>query len=304
MSLPDTQLAQLPPIDGNTSPISISYRALPATPNPQLPTILFFHPFITDTSFFEPQFNDPALYNEAGKKWNIIAIDIHGHGGTVGREQQAYGFQFWDTAKDTIALLQLFDITKNVHIMGTSQGGFIALRISLLQPSLVSNIILAGSTALSESPESRAAIAELTTNFPNVPENLQKVVQASFGIDYKAEGATQREREAGQKWVDCWMERYAEGPGQDRFRLCVAQLLERDDITDRLGEVKANVYVAHGSNDLIYSVEAHAVKTKELLEKAGVLKGYEVLDGGAHYLSWGKWEDVNRMLIKIVQESS
>jgi pimeloyl-ACP methyl ester carboxylesterase len=81
--------------------VQFGYRALPSTPDPSLPTLLLIHPFITDGSFFAPQFEDPELGGQAGKKWNMIAIDIHGHGDSTGRQE----FTYWDTASDAALLL-------------------------------------------------------------------------------------------------------------------------------------------------------------------------------------------------------
>jgi pimeloyl-ACP methyl ester carboxylesterase len=78
--------------------VTLGYRSAPAVPNPHLPTLVLLHPFLTDSSFFEPQFTDPLL---AGKEWNMIAVDIHGHGNTTGREN----FNYWDTATDLGLLL-------------------------------------------------------------------------------------------------------------------------------------------------------------------------------------------------------
>jgi pimeloyl-ACP methyl ester carboxylesterase len=81
--------------------VTLAYRSLPTKPNPDLSTIVFFHPLLTDSSFFYRQFIDPKLGGEAGKRWNLIAIDLHGHGDTMGRET----FTFSDTSRDSITLL-------------------------------------------------------------------------------------------------------------------------------------------------------------------------------------------------------
>ncbi|KAF8542723.1 Alpha/Beta hydrolase protein [Trichophaea hybrida] len=95
----------------------------------------------------------------------MIAVDIHGHGDTTGRDE----FTFWDTATDIALLLDNFNI-RNVVICGTSQGGFVATRLALHRPDLVKRIVYAGSTLLLETPESYAGITHLTTGFPGKPE--------------------------------------------------------------------------------------------------------------------------------------
>jgi len=36
------------------------------------------------------------------------------------------------------------------------------------------------------------------------------------------------------------------------------------------------------------------------LEENGVLGSYIVVEGGAHYLSWGRWEEVDLKLVEIL----
>jgi hypothetical protein len=103
------------------SNVTLAYRSLPTKPNPELPTIVFFHPLLTDSSFFHRQFIDPKLGGEAGHRWNLIAVDLHGHGDTMGREE----FTFSDTSRDAIALLvrvpSFISIEIN-HSVGPSQN--------------------------------------------------------------------------------------------------------------------------------------------------------------------------------------
>lgn len=104
------ELQKFFPVDN----VTLAYRALPAVPVTSLPTILMIHPYLTDSSFFNRQFNDPQLGGQAGSKWNLIAIDFHGHGETSGR----MGYTFKETAEDTTALLvcsikQIFSISTN-----------------------------------------------------------------------------------------------------------------------------------------------------------------------------------------------
>ena len=48
-------------------------------------------------------------------------------------------FTFWDTASDSLKLLTKLGID-HFYVLGTSQGGFIALRMALLEPQTHSRI--------------------------------------------------------------------------------------------------------------------------------------------------------------------
>jgi hypothetical protein len=50
------------------------YRSASPAPEPYLPALVMLHPFITDSSFFEPQFTDPLL---ADQKRNMVAVGTH-----------------------------------------------------------------------------------------------------------------------------------------------------------------------------------------------------------------------------------
>ncbi|KAF8249259.1 alpha/beta-hydrolase [Wilcoxina mikolae CBS 423.85] len=173
----------------------------------------------------------------------MIAVDIHGHGDTTGRDE----FTFWDTATDIALLLENFNI-RNVVICGTSQGGFVATRLALHRPDLVKQIVYAGSTLQLETPESYAGITHLTTGFPYVKENLGLIMQAGFGVDPFAENATAREAEAGKHWISVWNERYSGTPEKEALmQKAVKQLLQRDDIVPRVPELRTMVDVMHVS---------------------------------------------------------
>ena len=51
---------------------------------------------------------------------------------------------------------------------------------------------------------------------------------------------------------------------------------------------------------MVYSMEEHGEGTKRALEEAGVLASFTVVEGGAHYLSWGKGEVVNQKIIEVM----
>ncbi|KAI5855733.1 Alpha/Beta hydrolase protein [Tricharina praecox] len=288
MQLPVLQLLSL------TNGVQLGYRSAPAVPKSDLPTLVLLHPFITDSSFFEPQFTDPQL---ADQKWNMIAVDIHGHGNTTGRDE----FTYWDTATDVGLLLDHFDIPK-ATFCGTSQGGFIATRLALQRPRLVNRIVYAGSSILVETAESKASITYLTTDFPYIEENLALVNKAGFGVDINSPDATQREIDAGNHWIATWKERYGGSPENEARMVKVTnQLLERDDIVPRVGELDVKIDVMHGELDEIYTVDVHANGTRAVLEANDLLGSFEIVPGGAHYLSWGKWERVNAKLVEIMK---
>lgn len=99
-----------------------------------------------------PQFENAALTDH----YNMVAIDLYGHGHTGGL---ADSVDYWVSSNSVLAYprhnLQnylnspqdqsrmIIDVIhglglKQTFILGTSQGGFIAARIALIEPTLVS----------------------------------------------------------------------------------------------------------------------------------------------------------------------
>jgi pimeloyl-ACP methyl ester carboxylesterase len=76
--------------------ISLSYFSFPdSVPSPSRPTLLFMPALLQRAEIqFEPQIRDAQL---AG--FNLVGIDVHGHGDTVGRDSWDYA----DNATDVVA---------------------------------------------------------------------------------------------------------------------------------------------------------------------------------------------------------
>lgn len=108
----------------------MSYRASPI--DASKPTLVLVHSFMTSHKLYDAQFESSAVTSSA----NLVAVDLLGHGSTKvdsGIEQ----FTYWDSA---IMILQLLDHLKidKFFALGTSQGGWIVVRLALLAPSRVS----------------------------------------------------------------------------------------------------------------------------------------------------------------------
>lgn len=129
-SLPDTRIP--------------AHSALYAVGDKSLPTVVLLHSFSTSHELFEPQFTDPALLARA----NFVAIDLFGHGGSVGGTTDE-ALTYWEQAKMVLEVLDALVLSK-VFIMGTSQGGFVAARVALLQPERVLGLVLLGTSLLEE----------------------------------------------------------------------------------------------------------------------------------------------------------
>lgn len=128
---------------GPTATITACYASSAplAEPDPAKPTLVLLNSFTTDSSLFAPQFADAALRGRA----NLLAVDLLGHGGTrvgggaaAGREDVARPhWTYWDSAWMALGVLREVGVERAV-VAGTSQGGWVAVRMALLAPEMVS----------------------------------------------------------------------------------------------------------------------------------------------------------------------
>lgn len=83
----------------------------------------------TTSSLYNVQFEDRALTEAV----NLLAIEPLGHGATSATSDQ---WTYWDTA---IMALQVMDAlhVERAFALGTSQGGWIVVRMALLAPDRV-----------------------------------------------------------------------------------------------------------------------------------------------------------------------
>ncbi|ORY76626.1 Alpha/Beta hydrolase protein [Protomyces lactucae-debilis] len=237
-------------------------------------TIVLFHSFLMDSRLYLPQFEDDSF-----AAFNLVAVDEHGHGYTEGPED----FTFWDSARDGLALMKELGVPR-FYILGTSQGGFIAMRMALLASestdpaaqTAVKGLILLGTNAASESDENKQLFKQVrdfwcSTDIPT--EDAMRTKTGSFG------GPEVVGEETYRQICENWRRRHSGSRGYDPAMRCLSG---RDSIVDRLGEIKVPVLVMHGTADTIYSVAG----AQQWAKKLPNVWSFKVVDGGFHYLSF------------------
>jgi 3-oxoadipate enol-lactonase len=187
------------------------------------PVVVLSHGFLMDHTMFGPQL--PALAPE----YRVITWDQRGFGGT-----RAPGpFTYWDSARDVLSLLDHLGVEQAV-LGGMSQGGFLSLRAALLAPERVAGLILIDTQAGLEDPAAAASYEQLEQIWlEQGPAPVQELVAAII---------------LGPGQWDEWFAKWAaEDPAQ--ATLAFRCLMDRDDITGRLGEIGCPALVVHGTDD-------------------------------------------------------
>lgn len=239
---------------------------------------------------------------------NIIAVEPYGHGQTRAGTDT---FTYWDTAIMTLQVLDALGINGKVFALGTSQGGWIVVRMALLQPDRIAGIIPLGTSLDYESERTRKlgnfnAIETLTPPIKDLesakptpdfvmPDYFRKFpIYTGFGQDID------------QATVDFWWNEYSENykgdDGRKRLRECTVNLRDRDGLHARLYEVRCPVLWLHGTKDAAYTVANAEEEIKMFVNSRDVR--LQVVEGGQHYLSASHPQIVDNAVMKFVEKYS
>ncbi len=234
--------------------------------------VVFSHGLLMDKTMFEPQV--AALRGG----YRCITWDERAHGDTV----WSGPFTYWDSARDLLALLDALDVERAV-LVGMSQGGFLSLRAALLAPERVAGLVMLDSQAGPEPAELGPFYAELAADWeahgPN-PKTLAYVAGAILGS-----GVDQT------PWLARWQERSGR-PVRDM----TGALVGREDLTDRLGEVRCPVLVIHGTADAAIPL----ARAAEVAEGVPDCRGLVAVEGGSHAANLSHPDEVNAALLEFL----
>ncbi|KAK3990695.1 Alpha/Beta hydrolase protein [Cladorrhinum sp. PSN332] len=271
--------------------------------NPALPTAVLLNSMCTTVSLYDAQFSSTSL----AAATNLLAIEPLGHGATSSPSEH---FTYWDTAIMAIQVLDALKIDK-VFAIGTSQGGWIVVRMALLAPERILGILPLGTSMDSESADSRTKgawdpLAQLkpfhdkwaspvpTPDF--VVDEVWRGMVASLGFD-SGEGVPE---ETIKFWDETLKDVYKGDEGRKKVRMALICLLERDGLLLRLGDVKCPVYWLQGSHDPVFGTKLAQEQVK--LFKSSPEARLTLVEGGSHYLNATKPKAVEDALFEMVEK--
>jgi pimeloyl-ACP methyl ester carboxylesterase len=189
--------------------------------------LILGHDFPLDSRMFDPQ----AL--ELFPEFRIIRWDAR----ALGRTQwDGKPFSLWDSAEDCIALLDYLGIEQAV-VGGLNLGGQCALRAALRYPQRVKGLVLMGTRATREDPQQREIyrdMAKIWSSEGPIEPLLHILASSLFGDALRF-----------RHWFNRW--RLLSGA---HFFASAHSLMERDDISKRLKDIRCPSIILHGSEDL------------------------------------------------------
>lgn len=218
------------------------------------PAVVFCHGFVLDRTIWAPQV--AALTD----RFRCVVWDARGHGMTECKGP----FNFWDSARDCLGLLDHLEIDTAV-VVGMSQGGFAGMRAALTAPQRISGLIIIDSAVQMFTPSELAQyqqMAQAWTSIGPVGGVAEAMRGIQFGTDFD--------------WLP-WLGKWQSKPPSD-WTYSWSSQLDRDDIAGRLSELTCPVGFIHGAEDPAFPL-AYAYEMSEAVPNS---LGVVPIAGGAH----------------------
>jgi pimeloyl-ACP methyl ester carboxylesterase len=238
------------------------------------PPVILAHGFLMDREMLAPQVS--ALAPE----FRVITWDERGFGET---QFDGRPFTYWDSARDCLGLLDHLGIERAV-VGGMSQGGFLSLRAALLAPERVRALVLIDTQAGPEDPQRLPAYRQMQQTWLRAgPVDELAGVIANLIIG---------DPELNRVWIAKWRKLPTEN-----MRPVGDTLFDREDITDRLGEITCPAIVIHGTADQSIEVERAEQLCRGLSGCAGVV----LIEGAPHASNLTHPDQVNEPLLRFLR---
>ncbi|RHZ59287.1 hypothetical protein CDV55_101722 [Aspergillus turcosus] len=277
--------------------IDAAYR-MPMPYDPSKPTLVLINAFTTTSELFTEQFGNPQLTSNM----NLLAIELLGHGQTrTAREHWTY----WDSAEMNLQVLDMLGIEK-AFVLGTSQGGWVAVQMALMCPNKVLGIIPIGTSLDAESERSRQLdcwegpdilkpFIEQWTSTRITPEFEPDTAYCDALIDI---GFNECSTETREFWREIIRSSYLGDDGRRRIRMAGINLVERGGLYWRLSDVQCPVMWLHGTKDAVFSVAnaMEAIRRFTSSPDAQLI----ALEGGAHFLNCSNASEVDEAVLEFV----
>jgi 3-oxoadipate enol-lactonase len=235
------------------------------------PAVVLSHGLLMDHSMFDRQVD--ALSGQ----YRVITWDERAHGATA----TPGPFTYWDSAKDVLALLDHLGVDEAV-LAGMSQGGFLSMRAALLEPHRVRALILIDTQAGLEDPANADSYRQLHDIWiTQGPAPVQEIVSAII---------------LGPGNWDDWYAKWA-AADPDQFTHAFNTLMEREDITSRLGEITCPALIIYGTADAAIPM----AKAEVLRDGLGGKTMLTVVEDGTHASNVSHPDEVNAAMANFLR---
>jgi 3-oxoadipate enol-lactonase len=245
------------------------------------PLVVLGHGLLAGREMFRAQID--ALKD----RYRCVSLDWPGHGDS-GFDPS--GWTMWDMGRDAAALVDHLGEERAVFA-GLSQGGMAFMRLALERPEMVDGLILMDTSAGPEDRGARPRYEQLTEGLLHGDDAtrsalMDTVLTIMFSAAWRAREPEALAREKAHMLAH-------DRQGQHRAAWTV---FERDDVTDRLGEIAAPTLVLCGTEDVATVPD----RSRALAER---IPGAELvwIDGAGHHSPVEEPEAVNRALAAFLE---
>ena len=201
--------------------------------------VVLAHGYLFGADYWRPQID--ALKAD----YDVIAADFRGQMGSETTEDQA-DYDLWNQAEDMYDFLQQLGVGP-VHWVGLSMGGFIGMRLYLKHPEVIRSFVLMDTQARPEKPEN---IERYDAMLSIVEAGQLEAVLPALPVTFFCDDFI---RDHGDQ-VEAWQQRLLTVNPMGVVRALRA-IDARDDISDRLGEIKVPTLVIHGTEDIAIDMD-------------------------------------------------
>ncbi|KAK4178815.1 putative Alpha/beta hydrolase [Triangularia setosa] len=268
------------------------------------PTVVLINSMCTTVSLFNEQFSSEELTSAV----NLLAIEPLGHGSTFALERES--FTYWDTAEMVLQVMDALGVQK-AFAVGTSQGGWMVVRMALLAPDRIMGLLPLGTSMDSESAYARTkgtwdpapVLSPFLEKWESVAPTPDFVVDEQWRgmVTALGFGATPKP-ELLRFWDETLKQVYVGDEGRKKVRMALTNLLERDGLLLRLRHVKCPVYWLQGEQDPVFGSTLPAEHIK-LFTNAPEATLTLVPEGG-HFLNATSPREVEEALLRMVRKYS
>ncbi|OTB18053.1 hypothetical protein K445DRAFT_315814 [Daldinia sp. EC12] len=268
--------------------------------DPSKSTWVLINSMCTSVEFYRPLLDSKALTSVA----NLVAIEPLGHGATACATEH---FNYWDTALITLQALEALGVHK-AYALGTSQGGWIIVRMALLAPEKILGLIPLGTSMDAETSETREKgcwdpvpfLQPFLEKWGNPNANFvvgDDWIQAVIGLGFGSAGTPQ----VLEFWTETLRHVYSGNEGRQKLRMAAICLASRDGLQLRIGDIKCPVHWLHGSADAVYSPVVAEEHSKLFTGSSDVQ--FNVLEGGAHFLVATNPKEVEEAILAMTSKA-
>ena len=199
------------------------------------PLVVFGHGLLASKEIFRAQID--ALKD----RYRVVSIDWPGHGESDWR--RSGGWTMWELGSDAAALVRQLS-EEDAIFVGLGQGGFAFLRLALKRPEMVRALVLIDSSAGPEDPDRLAGYRQLADVLRHGSDEERRQIAATAGTIMYGEPWREAEPEALQSEIEIMLAHPREG-----LYAAAHSVFDRDDVTDRLGEISVPTLVICGELD-------------------------------------------------------